>query len=153
MSETLLDSSVLIALLWRRHEFHQIAQRWFKDGRFTKNASGGWATCALTEAAFVRIVSNPAFSDSAVSPQEAMDLLEINLGHPDHRYWRDDQGFLKAVHPVAAGIQGHRQVTDAYLLGLALRHKGRLVTLDQGIPALLPKNADRSAVEVLGFIR
>jgi len=148
VSATLLDASVLIPLLWRRHEFHQVAQRWF-----SKHARAGWATCAFTEAAFVRIVSNPAFSAHAVPPKEAMDLLEINLAHPDHRFWPDDQGFLKTVHPLADGIQGHRQVTDAYLLGLALRRKGRLVTLDRGITALLPKGTDRSAVEVIGFIR
>jgi toxin-antitoxin system PIN domain toxin len=150
VSEALLDSSVLIPLLWRRHEFHHAAQHWFKNSRFSRNSGGGWATCAVTEAAFVRIVSNPAFSDSAVSPQEAMDLLEINLADPDHRYWKDDQGFLKTVYRVAAGIQGHRQVTDGYLLGLALRHNGRLVTLDRGITALVPKGAARGVVEVIG---
>ena len=106
-------------------------------------------TCALTEAAFVRIVSNPAFSSRAVSPLEAMELLRENLNHPGHRYWRDDHGFLKTVSAVAKGIRGHRQVTDAYLLGLALRHEGRLVTIDRGIVALAPKSAV-GTIEIIG---
>jgi uncharacterized protein len=140
----LLDANVLIALLWRHHEFHQTAQRWF--GR---NARDGWATCALTQAAFVRIVSNPAFSPNAVSPAAAIALLETNLSHPQHRYWRDNSSFLDAIRDLAQRIQGHRQVTDAYLLGLALLHKGRLVTLDRAIPALLPHGVRHNAVEVI----
>jgi uncharacterized protein len=145
VNAALLDANVLIALLWQDHEFHQVAQRWF-----SRNSRHGWATCAVTQAAFVRIVSNPAFSQNAVSPAAAIALLETNLGHPQHRYWRDNSSFLDAVHDLAERIQGHRQVTDAYLLGLALLHKGRLVTLDRAIPGLLPHDARHSAVEVIG---
>jgi len=98
----------------------------------------------------VRIVSNPAFSGSAVFPREAMDLLETNLAHPARRYWRDDSGFLKTVRPIRDQIQGHRQVADAYLLGLAIRHGGRLVTLDRAISALLPGDVSKGALEVIG---
>jgi toxin-antitoxin system PIN domain toxin len=136
---------MLIALLWRGHESHAVAQRWF-----ARNSGDGWATCTITQAAFVRIVSNPAFSPGAVSPREALLLLESNLGHPHHRYWRDDAGFLDTVRDLAGQIQGHRQVTDAYLVGLALRHQGRLVTLDRGISALLPRGVKQTAVEVIG---
>jgi toxin-antitoxin system PIN domain toxin len=145
VSAALLDSNVLIALLWRGHEFHQTAQRWF-----SRNARNGWATCALTQAAFVRIVSNPAFSPNAASPAAAIALLESNLNHPHHRYWREEGTFLDAIRDFAERIQGHRQVTDAYLLGLALLHKGRLVTFDRGIAGLLPHGGRHSAVEVIG---
>jgi predicted nucleic acid-binding protein len=30
-------------------------------------------------------------------------------------------------------MQGYRQITDAYLLGLAIHNKGKLATLDRGI--------------------
>ena len=69
MTAFLLDVNVLIALLWPAHEFHTVVHRWF-----TRSARHGWATCPLTEAAFVRIVSNPAFSPDAVTPGEATRL-------------------------------------------------------------------------------
>jgi predicted nucleic acid-binding protein len=31
--------------------------------------------------------------------------------------------------------RGHQQITDAYLLALAIHHRGKLATLDQGIRA------------------
>jgi toxin-antitoxin system PIN domain toxin len=144
VSETLLDVSVLVALFWRNHQFHQVVQSWFG-----KNARAGWATCALTEAAFVRIVSNPAFSASAVSPNEAVELLEANIAHPYHRFWQDEEGFVAAVRRVRGPLLGHRQVTDAYLLGLVLGRKARLTTLDRGIPRLLPEGVRTNTVEVL----
>ena len=144
MSETLLDVSVLVALFWRHHQFHEVVQSWF-----AKNARAGWATCAPTEAAFVRIVSNPAFSASAVSPGEAVELLEVNLSHPNHRFWQDEDGFVAAVKRVRGPLFGHRQVTDAYLLGLALGRKARLTTLDRGIPHLLPEGVRTNTVEVI----
>ena len=144
MNETLLDASVLVALFWRHHRFHESVRVWF-----SKNARAGWATCALTQAAFVRIVSNPAFSRSAVSPQEAISLLEANLAHPHHRYWQDEQGLIAAVRRVKGPLLGHRQVTDAYLLGLALGRKARLATLDRAITNLLPEGAKTAIVEVI----
>jgi hypothetical protein len=137
----LLDVNVLIALLWKRHEHHEAAQGWF-----ARAARKGWATCALTQTAFVRIVSNPAFSREAVTPVEATAVLEQSLRHAAHRMWADRWGFASLVEPFLAGLTGHRQVTDAYLLGLALRHEGRLATFDQGIEALIPGEARTGAL-------
>jgi uncharacterized protein len=145
MAGCLLDVNVLIALMWPAHEGHQRAQHWFRQ-----HAVEGWATCPLTEAAFVRIVSNPAFSSDAPEPREAVDILGANLKHPHHRFWPDDVGFVKAVQPFAKKLAGHKQVTDAYLLGLALHKKGKLVSLDRGILDLLPeKSRERELVIVL----
>jgi hypothetical protein len=127
----LLDVNVLIALLWTRHEHHVATQRWFA----TASASG-WATCSLTQLGFVRIVCNPAFSKDAIRPAQALAVLEANLQHPRHREWEDRWGAAELMRPFVERLVGHRQVTDAYLLSLALRHEGRLVTLDRGIEAL-----------------
>jgi toxin-antitoxin system PIN domain toxin len=144
LSETLLDASVLIPHLWPDHPFHEAVQRWM-----SRNSHAEWATCAVTQAAFVRVISNPGFSKNAViSPRDAADLLEANLAHPRHRYWRDDRGLIEAIRRVSA-LQSHRQVTDAYLLGLALRHKGRLATLDRGIAKLVPEDAYPGVLEVI----
>src|SRR5215813_3722253 len=104
---------------------------------FASNSSRGWATCPMTQAAFVRILSNPAFAERAVSPADALVVLAASLEHPDHRFWSDEISVPQALHHFSRHLQGHRQVTDAYLLGLVIQKKGRLVTLDAGIPSLL----------------
>jgi uncharacterized protein len=130
----LLDVNVLVALLWPPHEAHARAQRWFAH-----NAHQGWATCAMTETGFVRIVSNPAFSQRAVSPRDALQVLSGSLNHPAHRFWTEDIGITEALAHFGRRVLGHQQITDAYLLGLAIHKKGRLATLDAGLPSLLPE--------------
>lgn len=132
----LLDVNVLIALMWPAHESHLTALDWFK-----RNSRHGWATCPFTQAAFVRIVSNPSFSQDAVTPQEAVVLLEKNLGHPDHKFWQDDLPFIEAVRPFIERLVGHKQIADGYLLGLAMRRKGKLVSLDRNVAELLQGNS------------
>jgi hypothetical protein len=51
-----------------------------------------------------------------------------------------------------AGVRllGHQQITDAYLLGLALRRGGRLATLGRRVGALAEsKSAPGAALEVV----
>ena len=81
MNGYLVDTNVLVALLWPSHTQHSLAAKWFARRR-----AKGWATCALTEAGFVRIVSNPAFSRDAVTPREAAGLLAANAAAPDHTF-------------------------------------------------------------------
>lgn len=139
MKGFLLDVNVLIALLWGRHEHHAAAQRWFAAA-----SPQGWATCGLTQLAFVRIVSTPAFSPEAIRAVQAVAILAANLEHPSHRAWVDRWGAGVLLAPFLSRLVGHRQVTDAYLLGLALKHGGRLATFDRGIEALAaePRFAD-----------
>lgn len=133
MRAALLDVNVLVALLWPAQESHQKAQHWFK-----KHSPEAWATCPFTEAAFVRVVSNPVFSRSAVSVEEATRVLRDSVAHPKHEFWPAEIDYFAAVEPFADRIVGHRQVTDAYLLGLAIHHRGSLVTMDRGILDLVP---------------
>ena len=128
----LLDVNVLIALLWPPHEAHARAQRWF-----AQNARHGWATCAMTQAGFVRIVSNPIFSRRAVSPRDALEVLSGSLQHPAHHFWTEDIGVAEALTHFGRRLLGHQQITDAYLLGLAIQKKGRLATLDASLSSLL----------------
>jgi len=141
----LFDVNVLIALMWPAHEGHAQVQQWF-----SRNAREGWATCPFTQAAFVRIVSNPAFSPDAVTPQEAVKVLSANLKHPFHRFWMDEIDFAQAAARFAERLIGHQQVSDAYLLGLAIHKKGRLATLDRSVLSLLPQSTmQRDLVTVL----
>jgi uncharacterized protein len=136
----LLDVNVLIALLWPAHEHHDASHAWFA----ARGTRARWATCPLTQMAFVRIVSNPAFSPDALAPAEALRVLERNLAHPGHEFWPDDVALMEAVGPVAARLQGYRQIADAYLLGLALRRRGTFASFDRGAGALA--TGERAAV-------
>ena len=141
----LLDVNVLIATAWPTHEAHQKVQQWI--GRHAKE---GWATCPFTETAFVRILSNPAFSPNAVTPADALALLRANLRHPAHRFWEDDVSFIQAAEPFSDRLVGHQQVSDAYLLGLAIHREGKLATLDRGVLTLLQeKSPDRDRVVII----
>lgn len=135
----LLDVNVLIAMAWPTHRAHEKVQDWL--GR---HAREGWATCPLTQTAFVRILSNPAFSPNALTPTDALALLEANLGHPAHRFWPDEVSLVQALEPFAQHLAGHQQVSDAYLLGLAMNKKGKLATLDRAVRALLPDKSPES---------
>ncbi len=128
----LLDINLLIALAWPSHVHHTLAQQWFK-----KNKSNGWSTCPITQTGFVRISSNPKFIDSAVTPTEALALLSRVTKFEDHRFWPDDLNLAKRHLLPVSHLLGHRQVTDAYLLSLAIQHDGKLATLDQGVAALI----------------
>ena len=145
MTAFLLDVNVLVALAWPGHEDHERVQTWF-----ARNADTGWATCPFTESAFVRIVSNPAFSPRAVSLQDALRGLEISLKHPAHRFWAADIPFGDAVRRLQNRLVGHKQVTDAYLLGLAVHKRGKLVTLDRNLGAFLdPKSGEQDRIVVI----
>ena len=145
MKGYLLDTNMLIALFWPSHAQHQLAARWFGRHR-----SKRWASCPLTESGFVRIVSNPAFSRDAVSPRDAATLLAANTAADDHVFWPDEVPFADASAFAGPRLVGHQQVTDAYLLGLAIKRGGMLATLDEGIAALTqPKSAERKVLEVV----
>jgi toxin-antitoxin system PIN domain toxin len=128
----LLEANLLIALLWPSHQHHERGHAWFERRR-----DQPWASCPpLTQLAFVRIVSNPAFSQEALSPAEALTLLGRNLSQKSHEFWPDDVGAVAALERSMSHIQGHRQLTDTYLLALAVRRKGTLATFDAGIQGL-----------------
>jgi uncharacterized protein len=126
VSLALLDANVLLALAWPNHQHHVTATRWFET-----EASTGWATCALTELAFIRLSSNRAFSPYAVTPAKAAQLLSRLTAHHGHHYWPHlPPADLAAIY---ASCTGHQQVNDAYLLAVASREAGRLVTFDARI--------------------
>jgi toxin-antitoxin system PIN domain toxin len=134
----LLDANALIALGWPAHEHHTAMQRWFK-----RCAAQGWATTAFTQSAFMRIVSQPAFSGRVISVSQVAELLLRNTAHASHRLLAMDFGFEQVLGCCTGGLLGHRQITDAYLLATAARHDARLVTFDSGIRQLLATEPER----------
>ena len=131
VATSLLDINVLLASVDRDHVAYRKVHLWLDqlEGK-------PWATCPLTQAGFVRIISRPGFHPNPMSLSEALQMLADITRRPGHHFWSIDITFAEAVQPFEDRVIGHRQVTDAYLLGLAIRNKGRLVTLDRGIEAL-----------------
>lgn len=135
----LLDANALIALLWPTHEHHAAMRQWFR-----LHAGTGWASTALTQGAFVRIVSQPAFAGRTIPLAEVADLLMRNLAHPQHRLLSLDFGFDAVLRACTGGLLGHRQVTHAWLLTAAIRHGAQLLTFDTGLAQLLATPRERS---------
>ena len=134
MSTGLLDVNVLVALMWPAHEAHARVTAWLEN-----NQKMGWATCPYTQTAVVRLLSNPAFSRHALSPPKAEQVLTANLKRPSHRFWPADIDYSSAISTFGDSISGHKQVSDAYLLGLTIHRRGKFVTLDHRIRAMLPE--------------
>ena len=127
----LLDVNLLIALAWPTHIHHEGAQAWSARKRRT-----GFRTFLMKQAGFVRILSSPRFSPAAVAPAHALALLTQITNLPEHKFWAGDCSFHEALSNVRPLLASHRQVTDAYLVGLALAHEGILATLDRGAAVL-----------------
>jgi uncharacterized protein len=139
VSVHLLDANLLIALAWPQHVHHAKAHEWF-------HAIGrkGWATCPLTQIAFIRVSSNRKIIENAVSPREALAVLNKILEIPGHHFWPDTLSPVDAKVFNSAAFVGHQQVTDGYLLALAQHHKGKLATFDRGIAELISVNKERN---------
>jgi len=137
----LLDVNVLVALAWPNHVHHEASRRWFLT-----NQRHGWATCPLTETAFVRVSSNPAAIPTAVSPGEATAMLGALTSLAHHAFWPDDLRFGDARYYALGQVGGFRQVMDAHLLALAIRHEGRLVSFDAGLALVRPPSAPARAL-------
>lgn len=124
----LLDLNVLIALVDSAHQHYQKAQDWFiSSGKYH------WGLCPLTEAGFLRVTTNPVYRPKPRTFGEAITILQALKGHTNYWYWEIDKSWVELTAPFAAQIRGHQQVTDAYLLGLAIQQKGVLVTFDKGV--------------------
>ncbi|MGA7410715.1 MAG: PIN domain-containing protein [Bryobacteraceae bacterium] len=119
----LLDSNVLIALATPEHSLNGRAAAWFRKGyRF--------ATCPVTQGALFRFHLRVGVEATAES---AKLLLGSICSLPRHEFWPDDVSYLDMS---TTGIVGHRQVTDAYLVLLAMKHGGLVATMDQALAAV-----------------
>ena len=133
MSICLLDTNVLMALAWPNHVHHETAHQWF-----SRHARNGWATCPITQCGFVRISSNPRISNGSVTPGNAQTILRGMTSHKQHTFWPADIDYAHEGKHLGSILTGHQQVTDSYLLYLAIKHRGRLATFDKGIVSLVP---------------
>jgi toxin-antitoxin system PIN domain toxin len=136
MKGYLLDVNVLLALAWPNHTQHAAVHAWFAQHR-----AAGWGTCMVTQLGFVRISSHPAIAHH-VSTQDALQKLSEILAVADHSFWAEPSGGL-ANHVFRQSIPRtltHAQVTDNYLVTVALANGGKLATLDRDLGARFPEH-------------
>jgi toxin-antitoxin system PIN domain toxin len=143
VTRALLDINVLLALLDSDHVDHHQAHEWLDD-----NIDAGWASCAITENGFVRIISQPRYP-SPVSPAEAIDLLGRACDGVHHDFWPCDVSLMDTPIVDRSRLHGPRQVTDAYLLALATAHGGRFATFDRSLSLASVHGATQDHLAVL----
>lgn len=123
----LLDVNVLIALLDAGHLHHRLASEWL-----ARELAFGWASCPLTQNGCLRIMSQHAYPGAQPVALVAERLAEATA-HASHAFWPDSLSLLDRSQVNWPSLTGHRQVTDVYLLALAVREGGRFVTFDARI--------------------
>ena len=139
----LLDVNVLIALLDPDHVHHRSATGWL-----VQNLHLGWASCPLTQNGCIRIMSQPGYPN-AVPAAVVIERLREATAHSAHRFWPDDTSMLDAKAIDETQVHGPRQVTDVYLLALAVKHGGRFVTFDGAIARAAVRGSGAGQLHVL----
>lgn len=139
----LLDVNVLIALLDGGHAMHIRATEWLAS-----QAGEGWASCPLTQNGAVRIMSQPGYPTPRPAALVAERLASACTA-AQHQFWPADVSLLGAGLIDWRHLLGHRQVTDAYLLALAVRHQGRFATFDQRIKPELVIGATPEHLQII----
>jgi toxin-antitoxin system PIN domain toxin len=139
----LLDVNVLIALHDSNHAHHARARDWF-----LAHVDAGWASCPLTQNGCLRIMAHPSYSNPQPLPV-LVAMLQASTQSAVHAFWPEDLSLLDAQRFQHRHIHSAKQLTDLYLLALAVEHKGRFVTFDQRIPLSAIKGAQAAHLVVL----
>ena len=140
----LLDVNVLIAPFDPAHVHHEAAHKWFGSNRKYR-----WATCPLTENAFVRVLSNPSYPGQTTTEEDATSRLQTFSTEREHVFWPDSVSIRELGRFRWKHVQGHRQLTDVYLLALAISNQGRLATFDSTISPDAIEGAKKQHLELI----
>jgi len=140
---SLLDVNVLVALFDANHSLHGPTMRWFDE-----HGDSGWASCPITQNGCVRVMSQPSYPER-MPVATIVERLRQATSHRAHQFWADDASILDAKAIDATRIHGPAQLTDVYLLAIAVARGGRLVTLDQSIPLDAARGAQRKHLMVI----
>ncbi|HJQ44103.1 MAG TPA: PIN domain-containing protein [Jatrophihabitantaceae bacterium] len=120
----LLDANVLVALTVEEHEHHLRASRWAATVERV-------ALCAVVEGALIRFLVR-----IGETPSAAKHVLDMLYSDPRCEFWGDSVSYVDID---LSHVRGHRQVTDAYLVGLVdSERSARLATLDRALANAKP---------------
>lgn len=134
----LLDVNVLFALHLPQHVHYAAAHRWF-----SQQGARRWATCAITQTGFLRLSLNPRITGQSIDFNDALDRLRQATAAANHEYWEALPAANCLTTLDQTLVQGHKQMTDAYLLNLARHNRGCLATFDSGVATLIPRPSQR----------
>ena len=140
---SLLDINVIMSLLDSGHVMHGAAIHWME-----RELNHGWATCPITQNGVLRIMSQPAYPNHRPVAQVA-ERLDEACKHASHVFWPEQISLLKKGLIRWERMLGHRQITDSYLLALAVTHGGRFVSFDQRICVDLVPDASQTHLAII----
>ena len=129
MRAYLPDVNIWVALSDPAHAAHELATEWLLGSRGAR-----LLLCPVTEAGFVRIAASPLLGKKSIA--DAVRMLREIAALPNVAHLPVAPTWLELIEPLTPRLLGHRQVTDALLLGLAMHNGAILVTLDRAIQAL-----------------
>jgi toxin-antitoxin system PIN domain toxin len=135
--KSLLDVNMLIAICDGHHIYHAQASEWFAN-----HAAQGWATCPLIQNGVIRIMSQPSYPNSRPIG-EVVKQVRTMCASKYHHFWANDFSIMDETKIAHQHVLGNKQLTDIYLLALAVQHSARLVTLDGGIALQAVKSAKK----------
>ncbi len=144
MTRALFDISALLALFDSAHIHHRFAMAWWSNER-----DCGWASCPLTQNGFLRIVSQKSYP-RPVPVADALRVLSAQIEATDHEFWPDSVSVVDEIRIDRSRLLGPKQITDIYLLALAVEFQGRLVTFDASISVEAVRGAVPENLVVLG---
>lgn len=122
------DINVLIALFDTSHQHHLVAKR-----EFMKYVPAGWCSCSMSQNGFIRIVSNPSYLNS-MSVAEATTLLKLAVERTNHTYLDNTLSLLDTHRFETTKLLTHKQISDLFLIGMAIHYDVKLLTFDRNIP-------------------
>jgi toxin-antitoxin system PIN domain toxin len=135
----LLDVNVLIALIDPAHVSHDDAHEWF-----AAEGQTSWATCPITENGVLRILGNPKYPNSPGSPATIAGIIQKLRSLPGFNFWPEDLSLADCDHVDPSRILTPAQVTDTFLLALAVARGGRLATFDRRLSVDAVKNGNKA---------
>lgn len=140
----LLDVNVLLALLDPVHVHHEVAHAWFATVRVS------WASCNLTENGALRIMAHPRYGNAVASAAVAAELLQALCSQSGHVFWPGDVSLLDSPLVDHSRLLASDQVTDTYLLALAVQHGGRLATFDKRLVTSAVRGGEQALHVITG---
>ena len=108
-----------------------------------------WATCPLTENAFVRVLSNPAYPGRGTTIEDAVSRLRTFCSVQEDQFWPDSVSIQGRGRVRWNHVQGYRQIAYVYLLALAVSNRGRLATFDSTISLKAVEGATAENLECI----
>jgi len=124
----LLDVNVWVALFDDAHQFSARANA------FIETPGVQIATCPLVENGVIRVLSLPSYGrKGGLAIQRVREQLRAACTALDHEFWPDDISLRDDALVDFNRVQGHNQITDLYLLALAVHRGGCLASFDQAI--------------------